>query len=56
MRDTHLPPTVTNLITLVERHATTKSLVNTSNGLVDLEIHGTMEQVKYTMECFYNDD
>ena len=51
MKDTRLKATVTNLISLVEQHATIQTLIDRCNSL--WEFTGTAEQVKFMMECFY---
>lgn len=53
MKETGLKATVNNLVKLVEQTATTQTILDICYGLADLDITGTMEQLKFIMKCFY---
>ena len=53
MQNTELKATLINLVSLIEKHATNKTLVDIKNGIVDRDIQGSMELVKFAMDCFY---
>lgn len=53
MEQTGLNTTNNNILKLVEQTAIAKTLLDICYGLADLDITKTMEQLKFTMECFY---